>query len=189
VPGLKGFLELAADYNMIVANMTTPANFFHLLRRQLNWHFRKPCIVMSPKSLLRHPEVISPIEDFTKGGFKEIIDDDFAEPKNVKRILLCSGKVYFDLLHEQKRAKRNDIAIVRVEQLFPFPDKQLAGIRKKYNGKAKVYWVQEEPENMGAWTYILRKYRKDIDQGYSDPQVHLQLQDIPKYTRKSNKKS
>ncbi len=163
------FLELAADYNMIVANMTTPANFFHLLRRQLKWQFRKPCIVMSPKSLLRHPEVISPIDDFTKGGFKEIIDDDFAEPKSVKRILLCSGKVYFDLMHEQKRAKRNDVAIVRIEQLFPFPDKQLEDIRKKYNGKAKVYWVQEEPENMGAWTYILRKYRSDIDQGIFRP--------------------
>jgi len=163
------FLELAADYNIIVANITTPANFFHLIRRQLTWNFRKPCIVMSPKSLLRHPEVISPISDFTKGGFKEIIDDSYAYPKRVKKLLFCSGKVYFDLLHEQQKSKRKDVAIIRVEQLFPFPEKQIAAIRKKYGEDSKVLWVQEEPENMGAWTYILRKYRKAIVEGVFRP--------------------
>ena len=163
------FLELAADYNIIVANLTTPANFFHLIRRQLTWNFRKPCIVMSPKSLLRHPEVISPISDFTKGGFREVIDDNDADAKQVRRLLLCSGKVYFDLLHEQQNSKRTDVAIIRVEQLFPFPEKQIAAIRKKYGKKAKALWVQEEPENMGAWTYILRKYRNEIEEGVFRP--------------------
>ncbi len=159
------FLELAANYNIIVANMTTPANFFHLLRRQLAWNFRKPCIVMSPKSLLRHPEMISPVEDFTKGGFKEIIDDDYADPKKVKKLLLCTGKIYFDLLHEQRKSKRKDVAIIRIEQLFPFSFNQMIDIRRKYDRNAKVLWVQEEPENMGAWTYILRKYRRNIHGG------------------------
>jgi 2-oxoglutarate dehydrogenase E1 component len=163
------FLELAADFNMTVVNMTTPANFFHLLRRQMKWTFRKPCIVMAPKSMLRNPEVISPVEEFTKGGFKEIYDDENANPKTVKRLLLCSGKIYFHLLHEQKRAKRSDVAIIRVEQLFPFPVKQLADIRKKYAKTEKIFWVQEEPENMGAWTYILRKYRDNVDDGICRP--------------------
>lgn len=159
------FLELAADYNIIVANITTPANFFHLLRRQLTWNFRKPCIVMSPKSLLRNPEVISPLKDFTTGRFKEILDDRNVDPKKVKRLLLCSGKIYFDLLHEQKKSKREDVAIIRIEQLFPFPESQMIEIREKYNKDVKVLWVQEEPENMGAWTYILRKYRHKVDEG------------------------
>lgn len=163
------FLELAADYNIIVANMTTPANFFHLIRRQLAWNFRKPCIVMSPKSLLRHPEVISSVSEFTKGGFKEVLDDSYADPKQVKKLLFCSGKVYFDLLHEQQKSKRKDVAIIRVEQLFPFPEKQIAAIRRKYGKKAKAIWVQEEPENMGAWTYILRKFRRDIEEGVFRP--------------------
>ncbi len=159
------FLELAADFNMIVADVTKPANFFHLLRRQLAWNFRKPCIVMSPKSLLRHPEVVSPIEDFTKGRFKEVIDDDYADTKKVRKILLCSGKIYYDLLHEQQKGKKKDVAVVRIEQLFPWPEKQLSDLRKKYPEKARIIWVQEEPENMGAWTYILRKYRQEIHEG------------------------
>ncbi|MCG8305998.1 MAG: 2-oxoglutarate dehydrogenase E1 component [Cytophagales bacterium] len=163
------FLELAADYNMIVANMTTPSNFFHLIRRQLTWNFRKPCMVMSPKSLLRHPEVISPISEFTKGGFKEVYDDDYADIKKVKKLLFCSGKIYFDLLHEQRKANRKDVAIIRIEQLFPFPENQIAEIRKKYGRSPKAIWVQEEPENMGAWTYILRKFRKNVDDGIFRP--------------------
>ena len=124
---------------------------------------------MSPKSLLRHPEVVSPISDFTKGGFKEVIDDSYVDSKKVSKLLLCSGKIYFDLLHEQQKFNRKDIAIIRVEQLFPFPEKQIAAIRKKYGKQAKADWVQEEPENMGAWTYILRKYRKDIEEGIFRP--------------------
>ncbi len=153
------FLQLAAEDNMIVANLTTPANFFHLLRRQLAWQFRKPCVVMSPKSLLRHPAMVSPIEDFTKGGFKELIDDDFVSAKDVKKVLLCTGKVYFDLLAEQQKSNRKDIAIVRLEQMAPFPMKQFEAVVEKYKD-AKIAWVQEEPENMGGWAYILRVYRK-----------------------------
>ena len=149
------FLQLAAEDNLIVVNLTTPANIFHLLRRQLTWHFRKPCVVFSPKSLLRHPKVVSPITDFTKGAFKEIIDDGYVTKKSVKRILLCTGKVYYDLLEEQQTQKIKNIALIRVEQLHPFPKKQFETILKKYNSPELV-WVQEEPSNMGYWTFMLR---------------------------------
>jgi 2-oxoglutarate dehydrogenase E1 component len=149
------FLQLSAEYNMIVCNPTTPANIFHLLRRQVTWEFRKPCVVFSPKSLLRHPSVVSPIKDFTKGSFQEVIDDESADPKSVKRVLLCTGKIYYDLLEGQQKKKTKDVAIVRMEQLHPFPEKQLNAVLKKYKG-AKLTWVQEEPANMGYWTYILR---------------------------------
>lgn len=152
------FLQLAADYNMFVTNITTPANFFHLLRRQLALPFRKPCVVMSPKSLLRHPQCISSLDEFTKGKFQEIIGDDYVKPKSVKKVLCCTGKIYYDLVSAQREQKRDDIAIVRIEQLHPFPIKQFDQIIKNYKD-AQVYWVQEEPENMGAWTYILRTCR------------------------------
>ena len=140
-----------------------------MIRRQLTWKFRKPCIVMSPKSLLRHPEVVSPFADFTKGGFKEVIDDNYVDTKAVSKILFCSGKIYFDLLHEQQKTKRKDVAVVRIEQLFPFPEKQIDKVREKYPKDARIIWVQEEPQNMGAWTYILRKYRNDIEEGIFRP--------------------
>jgi len=160
------FLELAADYNVTVANITTPANFFHLLRRQLTWNFRKPLIVMSPKSLLRHPEVISPISDFTKGNFKEVLEDTYADAEKVRKILYCSGKIYYDLLQTQRKKEIKDVAVIRIEQLFPFPEKQIQSTRSKYSKKdIKVVWVQEEPENMGAWTYILRKFKDSVDDG------------------------
>ena len=152
------YLQLAAEYNIIVVNITIPSNFFHLLRRQVTWNFRKPCIVMSPKSLLRHPKVVSPVGEFTSGKFREVIDDEFADRKKVKRILLCTGKVYYDLEHEQSAAGRKDVAIVRLEQLYPFPKKQLEKILGKYNAKAELFWVQEEPANMGALTFIRRMY-------------------------------
>ncbi|OGX86310.1 2-oxoglutarate dehydrogenase E1 component [Hymenobacter lapidarius] len=156
------FLQLAAEHNIVVANMTTPANFFHALRRQLTWSFRKPLVVMSPKSMLRNPLCVSPIEDFTSGSFREVIGDAFADAKKVKRVLLCSGKVYFDLLEEQRESKRTDVAIVRLEQLHPFPKKQLDAELAKYP-KAKLYWVQEEPENMGYWNYMLRYMRRELE--------------------------
>ncbi len=154
------FLQMAAEYNIIVANVTQPANFFHLLRRQLAWNFRKPLIVMSPKSLLRHKKVISPLEDFTQGSFEEVIGDDYADTKNVTRVLLCSGKVYYDLLEKQRKEERKDVAIVRIEQLHPFPSKRVHLEIGKYP-KARVHWVQEEPINMGAWSYIQREYKYD----------------------------
>ncbi|MBK6904957.1 MAG: 2-oxoglutarate dehydrogenase E1 component [Saprospirales bacterium] len=161
---VERFLQLCAEYNMTVANCTTPANFFHLLRRQLVRPFRKPLVVMTPKSLLRHPEVVSPIEDFESGkAFREIIDDpDGANAKKIRRVLLCSGKVYFDL-HERKHAEsHHDVAIVRMEQLFPMPQAQLDAIRKKY-ANAEFFWVQEEPANMGAWEYILSSFYGTFD--------------------------
>jgi 2-oxoglutarate dehydrogenase E1 component len=153
------FLQLSAEYNMIVANPTTPANFFHLLRRQVTWPFRKPCVVLSPKSLLRHPAVISPVKEFTEGVFTEVIDDATVTAKEVKRVVLCTGKIYYDLLEVQQKRKNKDAAIVRVEQLHPFPEKQLNAVLKRYKG-AKLVWVQEEPANMGYSSYILRMMPK-----------------------------
>jgi len=156
------FLQLAAENNIVVANITTPANFFHALRRQLTWSFRKPLVVMSPKSMLRNPLCVSPIEDFTSGRFQEVLGDSFADAKKVKKVLLCSGKVYYDLLDEQQKSDRKDVALVRLEQLHPFPKKQLDAELAKYP-KAKIYWVQEEPENMGYWNYLLRFMRRELE--------------------------
>jgi 2-oxoglutarate dehydrogenase E1 component len=153
------FLQLAAEFNMIVANPTTPANFFHLLRRQVAWPFRKPCVVFSPKSLLRHPAVISPLKEFTSGSFAEVLDDPNVSAKDVKRVILCSGKIYYDLLEAQQKRKNKDAAIVRMEQLHPFPEKQLKAVLKKYKD-AKLVWAQEEPANMGALSYIVRMMPK-----------------------------
>ncbi len=153
------FLQLCAEYNMVVANVTSPANYFHLLRRQLAWEFRKPCVVMSPKSLLRHPKCVSPLEEVTKGGFREVIGDAFADDKAVKKVILCSGKVYYDLAERQQTDNRKDVAIIRMEQLHPYPAEQLQAELQKYNNP-QLLWVQEEPENMGYWSYILRYLRK-----------------------------
>jgi 2-oxoglutarate dehydrogenase E1 component len=153
------FLQLSAEYNMIVANPTTPANFFHLLRRQVAWPFRKPCIVLSPKSLLRHPAVISPIKEFTDGAFSEVIDDVNVTAKDVKRVVLCTGKIFYDLLEAQQKRKIKDTALVRLEQLHPFPEKQLNAVLKKYK-TAKLVWAQEEPANMGYLSYIQRMMPK-----------------------------
>ena len=154
---LERFLQSCAEYNMTVANVTSPANFFHLLRRQIARPFRKPLVVMSPKSLLRHPEVVSVFKDFeTKNRFQEILDDPKVgarSGKKIKRLLLCTGKVYFDLLDKQRADKRDDVAIVRIEQLYPLIDSQIEALFKKYSD-AETFWVQEEPENMGAWQHI-----------------------------------
>jgi 2-oxoglutarate dehydrogenase E1 component len=155
------FLQLSAEYNMVVANITEPSNFFHLLRRQLQWEFRKPCIVMSPKSLLRHPKVISPISEFTSGKFREVLPDVSMNPKDVKRVILCTGKVYYDLEEAREKEKVKNVAIVRVEQLHPLPKTQILEILKQYKN-AEVVWVQEEPENMGYWNYLLRLLYKEI---------------------------
>ncbi len=153
------FLQLAADHNIIIANVTQPANFFHLLRRQLAWEFRKPLIVMSPKSMLRHPLAVSPIEEFTQGKFKEVIEDTLIDAKKARKVLLCSGKIYYELLEARQEQKKDDVAIIRLEQLHPLPMKQLHSLLGQYDKKAKIYWVQEEPENMGYWTYIMRTYK------------------------------
>lgn len=155
------YLQLAADFNIIVANITEPSNYFHMIRRQLAWPFRKPLIVMSPKSLLRHPKVMSPITEFTKGTFRELLPDNYATKTKVKKVLLCSGKIYYDLNEYRETNKRKDVAIIRIEQLYPFPDLQLDDELDKYP-KADYIWVQEEPSNMGYWSFVLRTYSKKL---------------------------
>ncbi len=154
---MERFLQACAEFNITVANVTTPANFFHIIRRQLMRPFRKPLVIMTPKSLLRHPEVVSDMSEFETGSaFQELLDDPTVGPrsgKKVKRLLLCTGKIYYDLMSYKKAENRDDVAIVRVEQLYPLPAKQLNKIFKKYNA-AEVFWVQEEPSNMGGWQYM-----------------------------------
>ncbi len=163
---LERFLQSSAEFNVTVANVTKPANFFHLLRRQLAREFRKPLIVMSPKSLLRFPKCVSPLEDFISGTkFQEVYDDPIVGEDQklideVKIVLWCSGKIYYDLLEKQEKENRHDVAIVRLEQLYPFPKTQCDDINRKYGKDVTFRWVQEEPSNMGAWQYILAFYRK-----------------------------
>ena len=151
------FLQLAAEENLVVTNITTPANIFHALRRQIGWQFRKPLIVMSPKSLFRNPKAMSPISEFIDGSFQEVYGDIYVDAKKVKKVLLCSGKVYYDLQEKQEKDNRTDVAIVRIEQLHPFPAKKVQAELDKY-AKAKVLWVQEEPENMGYWSFVIRDF-------------------------------
>lgn len=152
---LERWLQNAAENNICIVNMTTPANFFHALRRQLSWDFRIPLIVMSPKSLLRHPECISPIEDFELNtNFIEVIPDNEIRPSTmVKKIILCSGKIYFDLLQYRRDHKITNTAIIRIEQLYPFPEMAIKEILKKYKN-SKIIWAQEEPINMGAANFM-----------------------------------
>jgi 2-oxoglutarate dehydrogenase E1 component len=158
---MERFLIACAEYNMTVANVTTPANFFHLIRRQLARPFRKPLVLMSPKSLLRHPLCVSSFEDFTKGSFKEIYDDaTISNASNVKKVLFCSGKIYYELMAKREADKREDIAIVRLEQVYPFPKVQINALMEKYKA-AKFCWVQEESSNMGAWQFILTNLRNN----------------------------
>ena len=156
---LERFLTLCGGNSMMVAQPTTPSNIFHLLRRQIHREFRAPIVVMTPKSLLRHPKAVSKFSDFTSGGFRELIDDEYVTTTKVTRILFCSGKIYYDLLKKQEEDKRKDIAIVRLEQLYPLPHNEIRETLAKYK-KAKEYvWVQEEPANMGSWPHILRKIK------------------------------
>ena len=151
---LERFLQMSAENNIVVTNITTAANFFHALRRQLKWAFRKPLINFSPKANLRHVRSYSAMDEFTSGGFKEVIDDpNIKSAAKVKKVLLCSGKMYFDLSEKQLADKREDVAIVRLEQIYPLPQKQLAALRDKYK-KAEWTWVQEEPRNMGALSFL-----------------------------------
>ena len=157
---LERFLELSADNNMQIVNCTTPANLFHVLRRQVIRPFRTPLIIMTPKSLLRHPLCTNPIKDFIEGKrFSEVLDDSYVKATLVKKILFCSGKIYFDLREERLKKQRTDIAIVRIEQIYPLPLNQLNKIIKKYKSAKKWLWVQEEPENMGAWPFLSRKFK------------------------------
>ncbi len=151
---LERYLQLCAENNMVITNVTTAANLFHALRRQLTWSFRKPMINFSPKANLRSPATFSPMSDLTKGRFQEVIDDTFVQKvEDVKKVLFCSGKIYYEMAERQKTEQRTDIAIVRLEQLYPLPTQQITALYQKY-GKAIWFWVQEEPLNMGAASFL-----------------------------------
>lgn len=151
---LERFLQQCAELNIVITNITTSANLFHALRRQLTWPFRKPLIDFTPKANLRHPGSYSPMGEFTSGGFKEVIDDTFiTDAAQVKKVLFCSGKIYFDLAERQQKENHTDTAIIRVEQLYPLPLRQLEALYRKYS-RATWFWVQEEPLNMGAAAYL-----------------------------------
>jgi 2-oxoglutarate dehydrogenase E1 component len=150
---MERFLQMCAELNMVAANITTAANLFHALRRQLSWPFRKPLIIFFFFLNLRHPGSYSLVNEFTTGGFKEVIDDVNADAKNIRKVLFCSGKIYFDLLEKKQKDKYDDVAVIRVEQLYPLPLKQLEALYGKYN-KATWFWVQEEPLNMGAASFL-----------------------------------
>jgi 2-oxoglutarate dehydrogenase E1 component len=152
---LERFLQLCAEENMQVVNATTPAQYFHVLRRQMRDNRRKPLVIMTPKSLLRHPKVVSSQNDFVSGTFQEVIDDaGITNPLGVKRIVLCSGKVYYDLLAELALHPNDAIAVVRLEQLYPFASEQVDALLKKYSSAKEIIWTQEEPKNMGAWSFV-----------------------------------
>ena len=167
---MERFLQLCAIDNMIVADCTTPANFYHLLRRQMVRKYRKPLIVFTPKSLLRHPLVTSTLDDFSNGSFQEVIDDTI-QPENVTKLVFCTGKFYYDLLAERTSLERNDVAFIRIEQLFPLHLEKLQQVIDKYPNVKNYVWAQEEPENMGAWSYMLQRFRL----------VHLEVASQPFY--------
>ena len=151
---MERYLQLCARDNMYVADCTTPANMFHLLRRQMKASFRKPLIIFTPKSLLRHPKAVSSVDDFVNGTFQKVIDDSAADPKKVKSLVFCTGKFYYDLLAVKEETGRDDVALVRLELLFPLPVEDIRQLLKKYNKADDWVWAQEEPRNMGAWTHL-----------------------------------
>jgi 2-oxoglutarate dehydrogenase E1 component len=153
---MERYLQLCGKDNMIVADCTTPGNFFHLLRRQMKRTYRKPLIVFTPKSLLRHPKAVSSLNDLANGKFEEIIDD-FIEPKKIKKLVFCTGKFYYDLLAEREELNKEDVALVRIEQLFPLHLDKIKEVINRYPNVVEYAWAQEEPENMGAWSYMLQR--------------------------------
>nr|WP_315194886.1 2-oxoglutarate dehydrogenase E1 component [uncultured Flavobacterium sp.] len=155
---MERYLQLCARHNMYVADCTTPANFFHLLRRQMKTTFRKPLVVFSPKSLLRDPRCVSTVEELAKGSFQETIDDEAVNKKDVKTLVFVTGKFYYDIVAERGNNGRNDVAVVRVEQLFPFPAEQIKAIIAKYPNADDYVWAQEEPKNMGAYSFMLMNF-------------------------------
>jgi 2-oxoglutarate dehydrogenase E1 component len=159
---LERFLQLAAEDNMQIVNPTTPAQYFHLLRRQVLRRWRKPLVVMTPKSLLRHPRAVSELKEFESGRFQRIIADQRVNPEPPLRILLCSGKVYYDLEKARQELGASRVAIVRIEQLYPLSDDALLRALETYREGTPAVWVQEEPENMGAWPYLRARFGEGI---------------------------
>ena len=160
---MERFLQQCAENNIQVVNTTTPANQFHVLRRQLKHSFRKPLICFTPKKLLRYPSCVSTANDFSSSAFQELIDDSTANSKSVKKVVFCTGKIFYDLNEAKEKSGADDIAIVRLEQLYPFPIKQVNEVLLKYKNAKEYCWVQEEPENMGAWAFIIRMFMKHIE--------------------------
>ena len=157
---MERYLQLCAKDNMFVANCTNPANMFHLLRRQMKTNYRKPLIIFTPKSLLRHPMAVSSKIEFTKGNFQALIEDTLVNAMNAKTLVFCSGKFYYDLFKAREEKGRMDVAIVRLEQLFPLPIKEIEMLLEKYNRTKDIVWAQEEPRNMGAWSFLLLQMPK-----------------------------
>jgi 2-oxoglutarate dehydrogenase E1 component len=170
---LERYLQLCAEHNVQICVPSTPAQVYHMLRRQMIRPLRKPMVVMSPKSLLRHKLATSTLEELAEGRFRTCLDEiDDINPKKVRRILLCSGKVYYDLLERRRAEEIDDIAIIRIEQIYPFPHTFLGKILEPYKGAKDIYWVQEEPMNMGAWyssQHHMRKVAHDLN-----PKWHLE---------------
>jgi len=160
---LERFLQLCAGENMQVCNLTTPAQYFHLLRRQVKAAYRKPLVVMTPKSLLRHPLAVSSLDQLAKGTFRGVMEDSEAEG-TAATVLFCSGKIFFDLLQRRRELNRPDMAIVRLELLYPFPQSQLRMVIKRFKQAQRFVWVQEEPENMGAWRFIRQRLEAVVGQ-------------------------
>jgi len=161
---IERYLQLCSNDNMTVSNCTTPANFFHLLRRQMKRNCRKPLVVFTPKSLLRHPMAVSSLEDFSEGEFQEIIDDTIERDK-VRRLVFCSGKFYYELIAERKKLQRDDVAFVRIEQLFPLHTEKIQNIINEYKNVEDYVWTQEEPRNMGAWSFMLQRFHLEDPKG------------------------
>ncbi|HWB18972.1 MAG TPA: hypothetical protein VG711_01635, partial [Phycisphaerales bacterium] len=161
---LERFLQLCADHNMEVVYPTTPAQMFHMLRRQMKRNFRKPLIVMTPKSLLRNPRCVSSVQDLTHGTFQWVLDDtSIADPSRVTQINFCSGKVYYDMLEYRESVGRTDVALVRIEQLYPFPEAELERVLARYPENARLVYVQEEPRNMGAYRHVSICFKERLD--------------------------
>ena len=172
---MERYLQLCAKDNMFIADCTTPANMYHLLRRQLKADFRKPLIVFTPKSLLRHPKVVSSVEEFANGSFQMLIDDASAKAENIKTLVFVTGKFYYDLLEAQENLGRTDVALVRIEQLFPLPEDEIEALISKYKNADDIVWAQEEPRNMGAYAHMLmhiddaKNWRVASRRSYSAP--------------------
>ena len=172
---MERYLQLCSKDNMYVANCSTPANMFHILRRQMVTTFRKPLIIFTPKSLLRHPKAVSGIEDFSKGKFMPVIDKNTVDVSKTDRLVFCSGKFYYDLLEFQEKNNIKDTALVRLEQLFPLPELEIQDVLNKYSNAKDIVWAQEEPRNMGAWSHLLlhldkaRDFRVASRRFYSSP--------------------
>jgi 2-oxoglutarate dehydrogenase E1 component len=159
-------MQLAADTNMQIVQPTTASQIFHVLRRQMVRNLRKPLVIMTPKSLLRNKDATSPLSEFTRGGFQTIIPENRdLKADKVKRVVACSGKVYYDLAKKRLELERDDVAIIRVEQLYPFPHKAFSAELKKYPNAAEVVWCQDEPQNQGAWFFVQHYLHENMAEG------------------------